>query len=190
MGPENASLSPKVMMRDGDGNIWIGTTGQGLLRLRGGRVERLTRRDGLSSDNISALLEDREGNLWAGTARGIDQFSAPKSLHFSTLDGLSSDVAMSVCTTHQGATWVGTAGGGLNRIKGGRITQYRMDSGLPSTTVLSLYADAGGRLWAGTTGGLAYLSEDRFVEMRAPGGAPLDPRFRHCGRSKRDHLAG
>ncbi len=181
VGLENVSLSPKVMLRDGDGNLWIGTAGQGLLRLRGGRMERLTRRDGLSSDYISALLEDREGNLWAGTERGIDQFSVPKSLHFSTLDGLSSDAAISVCTTHQGATWVGTAGGGLNRIEGDRITQYRMDFGLPSTTVLSLYADAGGRLWAGTTGGLAYLSEDRFVEVRAPGGAPLDRVFAITG---------
>lgn len=181
MGLENASLSPRVMMRDADGSIWIGTTGQGLLRLRNGRVERFTRRDGLSGDRISALLEDREGNLWAGTARGIDQFSVPKSLHLSTLDGLSSDVVTSVCATHQGATWVGTIGGGLNRIKGDRITPYRMDSGLPSTTVLSLYAEAGGRLWAGTTGGLAYLSEDRFVEMRAPGGAPLDRVFAIAG---------
>jgi ligand-binding sensor domain-containing protein/signal transduction histidine kinase len=178
---ENTSLSPKVMLRDGDGNIWIGTAGQGLLRLRDGRVERLTRRDGLSSDNISALLEDREGSLWVATARGIDQFSVPKSLHLSTLDGLSSDVAMSVCATHQGATWVGTAGGGLNRIEGGRITPYQMNSGLPSTTVASLYADAGGRLWAGTTGGLAYLSEGRFVEIRAPGGAPLDHVFAITG---------
>jgi ligand-binding sensor domain-containing protein len=181
MGLENASLPLKVMMRDRDGNIWIGTAGQGLLRLRGGRVERLTRRDGLSSDQISALLEDREGNLWAGTARGIDQFSTPKSVHLSTLDGLSSDVITSVCATRQGATWVGTSGGGLNRIQGDRITQYRMNSGLPSTTVLSLYADGGGRLWAGTTGGLAYLSEDRFVEIRAPGGAPLDRVFAITG---------
>jgi ligand-binding sensor domain-containing protein len=181
MGLENASLSPRVMIRDRDGNLWIGTAGQGLLRLRDGRVERLTRKDGLSSDYVSALLEDREGNLWAGTERGIDQFSVPKSLHFSTLDGLSSDAAMSVCTTRQGATWVGTAGGGLNRIEGDRITQYQINSGLPSTTVASLYADAGGRLWAGTTGGLAYLSGDRFVEMRAPSGAPLDHVFAITG---------
>jgi ligand-binding sensor domain-containing protein/anti-sigma regulatory factor (Ser/Thr protein kinase) len=182
-GLENASLGARVMMRDHEGNIWIGTTGQGLLRLRDGYVERFTRRDGLSSDHISALLEDREGNLWAGTARGVDQFSTPKSIHLSTLDGLSSDYVTSVCSTRQSVTWVGTVGGGLNRVQGGRITPYPMDSGLPSTTVLSLYAAAGGRLWAGTTGGLAYLSGDRFVEMRAPGGAPLDSVFAITGDS-------
>jgi len=181
MGLENASFPLEVMMRDRDGNIWIGTAGQGLLRLRGGRVERLTRKDGLSSDHISALLEDREGNLWAGTAGGIDRFSVPKSIHLSTLDGLSSDVITSVCATHQGATWVGTSGGGLNRIEADRITPYRMDSGLPSTTVHSLYSDAGGRLWAGTTRGLAYLSEGRFVETRTPDGAPLDRVFAITG---------
>ena len=75
---------------------------------------------------------------------------------------------------------MGTSGGGLNRIQGGRVTQYLMDSGLPSTTVL-LCTQTRGRLWAGTAGGLAYLSEDRFVEIRAPGGAPLDRIFAITG---------
>lgn len=166
------SLDPRLMMRDRDGNVWVGTLGQGLVRLRGNGYERLTRHDGLSSDFINALLEDREGNLWVGTARGIDQFRDPKVLNVSASNGLSSDVVLAVLAARNGGIWVGT-GGGLDLVDGGRISHYLMNSGLPSTTILSLYEDAG-RLWVGTTGGFAYQSGDRFVEVRAPDGQHMN----------------
>jgi ligand-binding sensor domain-containing protein/signal transduction histidine kinase len=170
------SLDPHFMTRDRDGNVWVGTTGQGLVRLRGDGYERLTRHDGLSSDSIGALLEDREGNLWVGTARGIDQLRDPKVLNVSTANGLSSDVVLAVSAARNGGTWVGTIGGGLDLVDGGRISHYLMNSGLPSTTILSLHEDAE-RLWVGTSGGFAYQSGDRFVEVRAPDGQHMNQVF-------------
>jgi signal transduction histidine kinase/streptogramin lyase len=169
----DASLDPLLLARDRDGNVWVGTTGQGLLRLRGGGYERLTRHDGLSSDFVNALLEDREGNLWVGTARGIDQLRDPKVLHVSSSNGLSSDAVMAVSAARNGGIWVGTIGGGLDRVDGGRISHYLMNSGLPSTTVASLYDGAGG-LWVGTTGGLAHQADGRFVEVLAPNGQHMN----------------
>jgi ligand-binding sensor domain-containing protein len=177
----NASLTPRAMMRDHDGNVWIGTFGQGLLRLRDGRLERFTRRNGLSSDMINALTEDREGNLWVGTARGIDRLRDPKVVHLGTVDGLSSELVTTVYAANQGAVWIGTSGGGLNRVVGGRITRFLMDSGLPSNTVISLNADGGGRLWAGTAAGLAYFSGSRFIQVRSTGGRPLERVFAISG---------
>jgi len=170
------SLDPDLLMRDRDGNIWVCTGGQGLVRVRGDSYERLTRHDGLSSDSINALLEDREGNLWVGTDRGIDQLRDPKMLNVSTNDGLSSDAVLAVSAARGGGTWVGTMGGGLDLVEGGRISHYLMNSGLPSTTVTSLYEDVGG-LWVGTTGGLAHQSGDRFVEVRAPDGQHINMVF-------------
>ena len=171
----DASLDPKLMMRDRDGNVWVGTTGQGLLRLRGNGYERITRQDGLSSDSIFALVEDREGNLWVGTARGIDQFREPKVLHISTRNGLSSDAVNNV-VAGAGGIWVGTIGGGVDRIDGGRISHYLMNSGLPSTAIASLYEDAG-VLWVGTSGGLARQTGDRFTEVLSPEGQRINMVF-------------
>ncbi len=71
---------------DRDGSLWMGTFGDGLLRvdapqsLRGRQIdgfrtvaEQLTRKDGLSSEYVIAILEDREGNIWCGTPRGLDR---------------------------------------------------------------------------------------------------------------------
>jgi ligand-binding sensor domain-containing protein len=128
---------PKVTPRDRDGNVWMGTFGQGLLRLRHGRVERFTRRDGLSSDMINALSEDREGDLWVGTARGIDRFRDPRFVHLSSLDGLSGDLVTAVYAARQGGAWVGTYGGGLDHVTANRISRYLTASGLSSITLLS-----------------------------------------------------
>src|SRR5262249_19030109 len=141
-----ATLTPKTLMRDRDGNVWAGMLGQGLMRLGEPGNAGITRRDGLSGDSVYALLEDREGNLWVGTTNGIDRLRNPKVLRLTTDNGLSSDLTTCVYPAKSGDVWVGTMGGDLNRIRNGRITHYSTAAGLPSTTVMSLYEDAGGVL--------------------------------------------
>jgi signal transduction histidine kinase/ligand-binding sensor domain-containing protein len=179
----NASVVPKVTLRDHDGNVWMGTLGQGLMRLRYGRVERFTRRDGLSSDLIYTLSEDREGDLWVGTARGIDRFRDPRVVQLSSLDGLSSDSVTAVYAARQGGAWVGTFGSGLNRVTATHIARYLTGSGLPGKTITSLYEEPGGNLWVATAVGLAHSSGDRFVEVRDRDGRPFDRVFAITGHN-------
>ena len=84
------------MIVDRDGNLWVGSVGQGLFRIRGDRVEHYGRADGLSNDNVDALFEDKEGILWIATPSGIDSFRDPPVTTFSSLEGLGMDVAMGV----------------------------------------------------------------------------------------------
>ena len=39
-----------------------------------GAVEAFTSRDGLTNDFVHSILQDREGNIWVGTASGLDRF--------------------------------------------------------------------------------------------------------------------
>ena len=180
---ESGSIIPKVTLRDRDGAIWMGTLGEGLMRLTNGRLQRFTSHDGLSGDMINALSEDREGNLWVGTATGIDRFRDPKVVHLTSRDGLSSDLVTAVFAARQGGAWVGTFGGGLNRVTADHTTRYLKDSGLPSTVILSLYEEPNGTLWVGTTAGLAHSSGDRFVQVRDAEGRTLDRVFAITGKS-------
>ena len=49
--------------------MWIGTLG-GLSSFRDGQIRNFTTKDGLSSNVVTALYEDREGTLWIGTNDG------------------------------------------------------------------------------------------------------------------------
>lgn len=68
---------------DHEGNLWIGTRYEGVRRIAtpaaahaggDGESEAFTSRDGLSADVTNQLLEDREGNIWVATERGLDKF--------------------------------------------------------------------------------------------------------------------
>jgi len=167
------SAFTRATLRDRDGNIWIGTSGQGLLRLRDNNVDRFTRSEGLSSNVVSGLVEDHEGDIWVATARGIDRIRDPKVQLYSTINGLSSDLITTVYGAQDGAIWIGTAGGGLSRIAGDRVTVYSHVAGLPNPSVLSLYEHAAGKLWAATSAGLALQTGDRFSEVLTASGQYL-----------------
>lgn len=79
---------------DRDGNLWIATYYGGVQRVtrpdpRGAaspreavsRVERFTSRDGLSSNVTTQIFQDREGNVWVATEKGLDRFW-PATLRF------------------------------------------------------------------------------------------------------------
>ena len=48
-----------AMLEDRQGTLWFGTPGDGLVRYRNGVFDVLTRKDGLASNWIVALHEDR-----------------------------------------------------------------------------------------------------------------------------------
>jgi signal transduction histidine kinase/ligand-binding sensor domain-containing protein len=176
---QDAAFS-KAMLCDRDGNIWIGTMGQGLLRIRKNRVDRFTRTEGLSSNLVSTLTEDKEGDIWVGTARGIDRFRDPKLQLYSTLSGLSDDLVNSVYAGHDGAIWIGT-GGGLNRLADEQVTVYSRAEGLASPMVLSSYEDTSGKLWVATANGLMLRGPDRFVQVLTSRGQRLERVYNIAG---------
>ena len=77
----------RLLLRDRDGALWIGTA-QGLLRVYRGKTTRFAHREGLSSDSVSILFEDREGSIWVGTTNGIDRFREPAVATISADQGL------------------------------------------------------------------------------------------------------
>ena len=60
-------------MRQRQNSLWVATT-QGLYRIRGTEVDHYENTDGLSSNWVRGILEDREGNVWVATSQGIDMF--------------------------------------------------------------------------------------------------------------------
>jgi len=72
-----ALRSEKVwaMHQDSDGGLWFGTRAGGLYRWRSGRFSHLTTTDGLASNSIYELVEDRSGMLWISGPNGISEVS-------------------------------------------------------------------------------------------------------------------
>ena len=185
LGPRmpDSSFMRGAMITDRDGNIWIGTTGQGLLRLRDKGMDRFTTNEGLSNNLVYSILEDQEGDIWIATARGIDRIRDPKVQLFSRLNGLSGDAPSAVYGARDGAVWIGMSGGGVNLLAGDRVSQYTASAGLPNGVVMSLFEESPGHLFVATTAGLAAQAGNRFAEIRTADGQRLAHAFNISGNS-------
>ena len=135
----------RVLLRDRDGGLWVGTMDRGLLHVYNGRTDVFARSSGLSDDFIFSLFEDREGNIWVATTQGLDRFRDPAVPTISVEQGLSSEVVGSVLTTGDGSVWLGTQKG-LNQWSDGRIVGYHRPSGRQSVAS-PRFQDSAARIW-------------------------------------------
>lgn len=147
----------RALLHDRRGNVWVGTAGQGLWRVRFDDrgdvrvIEHATALTGLLADGVVALLEDREGNVWAGTPEGLNRLTPYKVAQVTNI-GLVSGVEQA----GNGAIWVGTVDT-LMQIADGDAPE-RGARPVASERLRSLHTDAEGVLWVATDRGLSRWS--------------------------------
>jgi signal transduction histidine kinase/streptogramin lyase len=154
----------RVLFKDRDGDLWIGTGGQGILHLHGERTDRFIISDGLSSNNVLHIFQDREGNVWVATSRGLDKFTKPAVPSITSKQGLSIDYVNSVLTDREGVIWLGTLGG-LHKVDNGRVIKSTIK--LPNDFVTSLFETSKGRMLVATNTekGVVWLDRDRAFRL-------------------------
>jgi ligand-binding sensor domain-containing protein len=111
-------LQPRTLIVDHHGNVWIGLRFGGAIMTADPAADRptFTRygiEDGLASDTVWALAEDRNGFIYLGTGRGLDQLDpvTRRVRHFSTEEGLAGNVINHLMVDRAGAVWAASMGG-------------------------------------------------------------------------------
>lgn len=69
----NGNLS--CVMQDKVGNLWFGTSDDGLYKYDGKSFSQFLVKDGLSSNDVYCLLEDKDGKIWIGTKAGLSLYN-------------------------------------------------------------------------------------------------------------------
>jgi ligand-binding sensor domain-containing protein len=160
-----------ALLEDHERNLWVGTSNQGIYRIHGADVDHYRTTDGLSSDYVYKFYEDREGNLWVATAKGLDCFRDLRVSSFSTREGLSADAVDSVLASRDGTIWVGNAS--KLDVLGPGGEPSRSGNALQGHQVTSLLEDRAGRLWAGIDDTLTIYQGRRFREIKRQDGSPV-----------------
>jgi signal transduction histidine kinase len=153
---------------DRDQSLWMGTSNDGVYRVSGERVDHFRSSDGLTSNMVRAFFEDREGNLWVATSKGLDCFRDTRVVTFSTREGLATDLASSVLASSDGTTWIGNRGS-LDVLVADKVTSIP----IPGQRVTSLWQDRAKRLWVGVDNQLTVYERGHFREIGRPDGRPL-----------------
>ena len=167
-----AQLGVTALLRDHNEGLWIGTANSGVYHVHAGKAEHFGGADGLSSDSVQGFFEDREGNIWVATSRGIDRFHDTPVVSFSIREGLTSEDADSVFAGHDGTVWIGNLEA-LDVLRQGKLSSIARRNGLPGRLITSLLEDHQGRLWVGIDNGLAFYHHGQFHPVNKPDGKPL-----------------
>ena len=164
----------RAILRDRRNNVWVGTAGQGLWRVkfdeRGAVLftERATALTGLLANGVPALTEDREGNIWAATPEGLNRLTPYKVAQVTDI-GLVAGVE----GAGPGALWVGTVDELLRMPTGSDRTRLDRHS-LAGARLRALHVDTNGTLWVATNRGLSRFHDGQLSEvpLRDPGTMP------------------
>jgi signal transduction histidine kinase/ligand-binding sensor domain-containing protein len=154
---------------DRDRSLWMGTSGEGVYRVNGGRVDHFASEHGLSSNAVNRFFEDREGNLWVATSKGLDCFRDTPVVTFSTSEGLAAGVFVgSVVASGDGTVWVASRGS-LDGLRGDTVTSIRF----PDRTFTALWQDHAGRFWVGFENMLTVYEHGQLRPINRLDGSPL-----------------
>jgi signal transduction histidine kinase/ligand-binding sensor domain-containing protein len=160
----------------GSGNQMRLVSNRGLF-LWDGRLRQWTEENGLVDPSLTAVAEDRDGNLWLGTeGRGVMRVARHGFIGYSAHEGLANPQVLSIFQGGDGAIYVHSGDTyqhelWLHRIDGSRLTAVRprlppeigyLGWSVRQTAVL----DRSGRWWIATGQGLLrYPAGTRFEDL-------------------------
>ena len=125
-GPHTDTLvSISSIIEDRKGNIWATTTGEGVYRYNGKTFTNFTANDGLITNDVYCVMEDKDGNLWFATTNGVSRFNGKDftNFPFSVIRGNSPVIGFetnapngytevwSMLQDKKGKIWFGTTNG-------------------------------------------------------------------------------
>ncbi len=137
-------------LQDKAGNIWFSTSGEGVYRYNGKSFTNFTTKDGLNDNYVSAIIEDKAGNILFGTNKGICKFNGKKFTRGPITDTLNITCLLE---DKDGSLWFGTMENGIYRYKGATLTNFltnkdqTLNLGNKNQLILDILQDKKGNIW-------------------------------------------
>jgi signal transduction histidine kinase/ligand-binding sensor domain-containing protein/DNA-binding response OmpR family regulator len=166
--------------QDSKGFLWLGTW-SGLACYDGYKIRIFQQDPGnpnsLQSDQVTSLLEDREGNLWVGTVNaGFHRFdrATERFVNFrfqpDNDNSLSDNDVWGLFEDSKGYIWIGTKKG-LNRFDpktNAFLRIFAPADGPPSDYIYSICETPDGSIWSATTRGIERIKfrNERDYDLR------------------------
>lgn len=138
------------MMEDKESNLWIGTYGNWLYRLKNGKLEHFQVNNDPANNIVFGLFQDKSGIIWIGTDAGMYIF---KNGEFSSFGNKAIIGSVRYITQDKKGRILFCSKKGLGIIEDGRVQMYTTKEGLSHNEVRFVHEDVEGVLWVATYGG-------------------------------------
>ncbi|MFO7656711.1 MAG: two-component regulator propeller domain-containing protein [Bacteroidales bacterium] len=129
-----------------------------------------TIKDGLLSDAINDIVQDKKGYIWFATQNGISKFDGYSFENFGISDGLPSKYVQCIICDSKGNIWCSTSGGGIAKYNGKRFQAVSVDDGLIDRYINFIFEDRNGNIWAASESGISCLANNKIMSYNKENG--------------------
>jgi signal transduction histidine kinase/ligand-binding sensor domain-containing protein len=173
-GFDGATIRSEALLLDRDQTLWVGTQSQGLYHIHDGHADHYGAAQGLTGDDVNSIYQDREGNLWVTTDKGVDVFRDTPIVSFSSTEGLPGGSEVSaVIARNDNSVWVGLRGA-LAIISPDSVSLTTIADGRPIQDVYALFEDHLGLVWLGVNRTVMVRQLGKFFEIKGQDGSRLE----------------
>ncbi len=151
-----------------DGSLWMASGGlEGLSRKTQHGVERFGLHEGLLSNDVRTLFEDRDGAMWIGTISGLQRLRRGAFIPYSRRDGLVgfSPQYDAIFEASDRSIWTGTSQDGISVFRGGRWKTFGHEVGVRRGQVRGFVEDGAMPLVAIADYGLFRWNGRRYAKL-------------------------
>lgn len=172
--PQN--LTAQSIIKDKEKNTWIATDNDGIYVFKSDKTtSHITKENGLPTNNINKIYEDKLGNIWIGTmGGGLVKYANKAFLYYNNIKGLNSPSIFSITKDDDDHVWIASSEDGVFEYDGEKIKQYSTINGFTNNTVRSIVKDKSGSLWFATQNGLVKYSNGIFKTLTTSHGLPTN----------------
>jgi signal transduction histidine kinase/ligand-binding sensor domain-containing protein len=172
-GFDGATIRAVALFVDRQQTLWVGTESEGLYHVHDGHADHYGAAQGLTGNEVHSIYEDREGNLWITTDKGMDLFRDIPIVSFSSTEGLSGSDLSAVIARNDNSVWVGLKGA-LAIIRPDSVSLTTMAGGHSIQDVCALLEDRLGQVWVGINRTVMIYQLGKFFEIKGQDGRPLE----------------
>lgn len=124
---------------------------------------------------ISAIAEDASGDLWIGGHGVVLEYKGGRFIDESPRLPISGRNVCCIYGASDGGVWISCGGLGLLRLKDGKVSQIRIEQGLPNNYIAQIVPDGCGWLWFGSDIGIFKIQERELEEAAKDPDTHLHP---------------
>ena len=140
----------------------------GVYHYDGKSFRHFTTKDGLPSNGVKKIYEDKAGNIWFATVGGASRYDGKSFRNFTTKDGLPNNDINSIMEDKTGKLWFGTRGDACF-YDGKTFTTLKNKDDKAFKNVWSIIEDKKGSIWFGDVDGLWRYDGRTFTKVSQRG---------------------
>lgn len=170
-----------------DGSLWFGSTGHGVYRFQNGAFDHYTELDGLTSNNVSEVMEDSDGNILFASAKGLCVYNGLVFKTFTTEQELHEKSITSLYEDRSGVLWVATFQNGAyirekDEFKKALSGDLERPEYIKTNTINEFYESPDGSMWMASWAlgceGITRIKDKQLLTYRQAEG--VEDTLIHC----------